>query len=299
MQNIEIYQTLKGVKKPQDVIEYFLSTLLLTNRRWSFYVNWEKVLQLVGKYKVELGILEAVLDASEEEFFKTLKKYPEVIKVFPRLLAVRDDKFSVLEDPIKQKFFDYDFSKPPKNDEELEKFVKFWQESGLASALKEVKNLRDYFFGVEVGSDTNARKNRGGTEWETLIEPLITQIAKKNGYKIEVRKKFEKVMKNLGFDAPQNLSRNMDFIVYKGNKFVDIEANYFSGSGTKLEVPGAYVNRTFKEGFTLSLFLFTDGLGWKSANHRMEEFFDIFPCVTNYHMAKEGVLESALKKYLD
>lgn len=299
MQNIEFYQKLEGVKTPQNVIEYFLSTLLLTNRRWSFYVNWEKVSELVNKYKVELGILEAVLDSSDEEFFKTLKKYPEVIKVFPRLMAVRDDKFSVLEDPYKQKFFDYDFTKQPKNDKELTKFVRFWKQSGLAAALKEVKNLRDYFYGVEVGSDTNARKNRGGTEWETLIEPLIKQVAKKRGYGVEVRQKFEKVMKKLGYDVPQNLSRNMDFIVYKGNKFVDIEANYFSGSGTKLEVPGAYVNRTFKEGFTLSLFLFTDGLGWKTAKHRMEDYFETFPCVTNYQMAKEGVLETALKKYLE
>lgn len=299
MQNFEIYKKLKGVSKPQDAIEYFLSTLLLTNRRWSFYVNWAKVTELVNKYKVELGILEAVLDSKDEEFFKTLKKYPEVIKIFPRLLAVRDDKFSVLEDPLKQKFFDYDFSKAPKNDKEIAKFVRFWKQSGLANSLKDIKNLRDYFFGVEVGSDTNARKNRGGTEWETLIEPLIKQIAKKNGYKVEVRQKFEKVMKKLGYNVPQNLSRNMDFIVYKGNKFVDIEANYFSGSGTKLEVPGAYVNRDSKEGFKLSLFLFTDGFGWKTAKHRMEDFFETFPCVTNYQMAKEGVLEAALKKYLD
>lgn len=158
--------------------------------------------------------------------------------------------------------------------------------------------MRDYLYGVEVGSDTNARKNRGGTEWETLIEPLIKQIAKKNGYGIEVRQKFEKVMKNLGYDVPQSLSRNMDFIVYKGNKFVDIEASYFSGAGTKLEVPGAYLNRTFKEGFSLTLFLFTDGSGWKTAKHRMEDYFDTIPCVTNYQMAKEGVLKTALKKYL-
>ncbi len=35
MQNFEFYKKLKGVSKTQDVIEYFLSTLLLTNRRWS------------------------------------------------------------------------------------------------------------------------------------------------------------------------------------------------------------------------------------------------------------------------
>lgn len=105
-------------------------------------------------------------------------------------------------------------------------------------------------------------------------------------------------MSGLGLDVPHDLRRNFDFLVYKGNKFVDIEANFFSGSGTKLEVPGAYVDRKFDQGFSLSVFLFSDGMGWNSAKARMEEFFTKFPCIVNYNMAKDGVLEAALIKFL-
>lgn len=295
-----IYSAIEKVESITGAVEYFLSTLLLTNRRWDFYVNWDKVAELTRKYKIELGILEAVLESSDEEFFKVVKKYPEVVKVFPRLMAVRDDKFSVLVNPLKTQSLEFDFNKLPKTDKEINHFVKYWKDSGLKSALKDVKNLRDYLFGVEVGSDTNARKNRGGTEWESLIEPLIREIAERNGYEVAIRQKFESLLKKLGHEAPPSeLARNMDFIVYKDNKFVDIEANFFSGPGTKLEVPGAYTNRTLDKGVTLSLFLFTDGLGWKTAHHRMEEYFEKFPCVVNYQMAKDGVLEKALKKYLD
>lgn len=298
--SLDIYNSISEDNSIDNIVEYFFSTLLLTNRTWAFYVNWQKVANLVAEFKVELSILEAVLDSTDEEFTRIIRKYPEVVRVFPRLMAIRDDKFSVLENPVSRKFVNYDFNKLPNSDKEVLSYVNYWKNSGLKLALKEVSNLKDYLYGVEVGSDTNARKNRGGVEWEVLIEPIIREIAVRNGYEVVVRQKFEKLLKKLGQNKPpQELSRNMDFIVYKGNKFIDIEANYFSGSGTKLEVPGAYVNRSFDQGFTLSLFLFTDGLGWETAPHRVREFFEKFPCVVNYQMAKEGVLEAAIKKYLD
>lgn len=298
MNDLSSYKIIDGVNSIDDAIEYFLRTLMPTNRRWSFYVNWPKVSNFLNQYKIEIGILGAVLKSDDEEIKATIKKYPEVVKIFPRLIAVRDDKLSILEDPDKHIYLDYDFSKLPKTEEEIEKYFIFWKNSGLASALSSIKSLSDYYFGLEVGSDTNARKNRGGTEWEDLVEPLIRSIAKKNGYKIEIRKKFEKIMKPLGYNVPKELERNIDFLVYKGNKFVDIEANYFSGSGTKLEVPGAYVNRNFNKKFHLSFILFTDGLGWTTAKPRIREFFGKFPCVTNYQMAHDGVLEKSLKRIL-
>jgi type II restriction enzyme len=297
--NIDIYKRIKGINDINDVVKYFLSTLLITNRGWGFYVDWDKVLDFVEKYKIELGILEAVLQSDVKEFFETIKKYPEVIRVFPRLLAIRDDKFSIIENPDTRRYLNFDFTKLPETDIEIYEYIDFWRKSGLATVLKEVKNLRDYYMGVEVGSDTNARKNRGGVEWEKFVEPLIMQIAYKNGYQVKIRQKFEKVLRDLSFkEPPMELRRNMDFIVYKGGKFVDIEANFFSGGGTKLEVPGAYVNRTFSQGFTLSLFLFTDGFGWMSAKSLMQDYFNKFPCIVNYKMAKEGVLEAGLKQVL-
>ena len=298
MPDLSIYRSINGAKSINDVVGYFLNTLLPTNRRWNFYVDWTKVANFVEHYKIEIGILGAILKSNDREIAATIKKYPEIVRIFPRLIAVRDNQLSILEDPNKHIYLDYDFTKLPKTSGEIKKYVIFWKKSGLADALREIKNLHDYYFGLEVGSDTNARKNRGGTEWEDLIEPLIKSVAKNNGYKVEVRKKFENVMQNLGYVVPKELERNIDFLVYKGNKFVDIEANYFSGSGTKLEVPGAYVNRNFNQKFSLSFILFTDGLGWTTAKPRIQEFFEKFPCVVNYQMARNGILENGLKNIL-
>ena len=45
-----------------------------------------------------------------------------------------------------------------------DRIIEYINETGLADILKNksVKNLVDYVFGIEVGLDTNARKNRGG-----------------------------------------------------------------------------------------------------------------------------------------
>ena len=296
--NLSVYQSIPSHDSVEAVSDYFLSTLLPTNRRWGFYVDWNKVGRLAEEFKVELGILGAVLKAGDAELTSTIRRYPEVVRVFPHLLAVRDSSMVILEDAERSIYTNYDFSRPPQNADEIKKCVIFWKKSGLADALQNVRNLHDYYFGVEVGSDTNARKNRGGTEWEGIIEPLIKSIAARHGYTVEVRQKFERIMDELGYHVERDLERNMDFLVYKGNKFVDIEANFFSGSGTKLEVPGAYVNRQAKGDYSLSFILFTDGPGWLTAKSRLHEYFTKFPCVTNYKMATQGVLETALQRLL-
>jgi len=55
--------------------------------------------------------------------------------------------------------------------DEPEKIYSFLLETGLDEVFKnrKIKNLCDYVFGVEVGLDTNARKNRSGTNFAKLI----------------------------------------------------------------------------------------------------------------------------------
>ena len=55
------------------------------------------------------------------------------------------------------------------------------QETGLFDLLSKskIKSLQDYVTGVEVGLDSNARKNRTGTVMENIIENYIQSA----GYK--------------------------------------------------------------------------------------------------------------------
>lgn len=52
-----------------------------------------------------------------------------------------------------------------------EKIYEFFCETGLDKVFTsgKIKNLYDYVFGVEVGLDTNARKNRSGKNFARII----------------------------------------------------------------------------------------------------------------------------------
>ncbi|MCD8212476.1 MAG: type II restriction endonuclease, partial [Campylobacter sp.] len=80
------------------------------------------------------------------------------------LIAVRDESTSLIAkngDLVMLKSY---FENP-------HKIYEFFCETGLCEIFKDGKitNLCDYVFGVEVGLDSNARKNRGGKNFAKII----------------------------------------------------------------------------------------------------------------------------------
>ena len=59
----------------------------------------------------------------------------------------------------------------------IEDYIKFMRESGLFNLLQNhiINNLYDYVLGIEVGLDSNGRKNRGGHLMENLVEKYIIE----------------------------------------------------------------------------------------------------------------------------
>lgn len=55
-----------------------------------------------------------------------------------------------------------------------EEALSFLKESGFLELVsnRNIKSIPDYFIGVEVGLDSNGRKNRSGTSMENLVEFL-------------------------------------------------------------------------------------------------------------------------------
>ena len=84
------------------------------------------------------------------------------------LIAVRDKNTDVIE-------ANGELTKLGKYFKSPEKIYEFCQESGLDKIFTDgkVKNLHDYVFGVEVGLDTNARKNRGGANFSRTISEYL------------------------------------------------------------------------------------------------------------------------------
>lgn len=143
---------------------------------------------------------------------------------------------------------------------------------------KQIKNLVDYVFGVEVGLDSNARKNRGGH----IMENLVANIFDKNGVQYEQEvyyTQFPEIVNALGAD-----NKRFDFVVKAKDKTYLIEANFYTGGGSKLnEVARSYSELAPKinavPGF--EFVWITDGIGWESARNKLEEAFTHIPSVYN------------------
>ena len=153
---------------------------------WDYFTNFEKVKLNVQKVKVELNILNSLIGEEniEEEFINLICEYPKTRQALPLLIAVRKDKlndtpiitdiYTLMAENKKYIFYD-DITENIKYE-----LLIFFRESGLKDIFKNkyIKNLVDYCFGVEVGFDTNARKNRTGTLMENIVSNYLDKFCK-------------------------------------------------------------------------------------------------------------------------
>ncbi|WP_198305444.1 type II restriction endonuclease [Arcobacter vandammei] len=276
---------------------------------WNYFTDFEKVKINVKKIEKELNLLNYLLGKEniEEEFLSLLEEYPKVRKILPILVAIRSDKLSTtpiitdMETLIPQNKH-YIF-----NDELNENIKKelliFFNESGLKDFFenKSVKNLVDYCIGVEVGFDTNARKNRTGDLMENLVEKYLNTFCNKNknfSFISQATQKRIKEFFNYDIEIDKN-SRRFDFALYDKNinKLYLIEVNYYSGGGSKLKATaGEYVSlHNFLKAQNITFIWITDGLGWNKAKSSLEETFNHNDYVINLEMLKNGILNEICK----
>lgn len=222
--------------------EYIINSLLETIKTYNFFVDWEKIENNIKKIEKRLHILNYLIGKEnfKEEFFELLKEYPEVITVFPILIAVRDNKITILNENMELETLEFK-EKKYLTDEEIERYYKFFKETGLEDLLKnrKIKNLVDYVFGVEVGMDTNARKNRIGDLMENIVKKYIENLCKQNknlDYIFQATK--DKIKQKWGINLTlDKTNRKFDFAVFNKNtkKLYLIEVNFYSGGGSKLK----------------------------------------------------------------
>lgn len=278
----------------------WLSTMRDSIATWRYYTDFEKVYSNVESIKVELNILNSLIGSRniESEFKQLLKDYPKTLKVVPILLAKREKEIKITD---AEGEFLFNFNKPNYS---IEEYTKFMRETGLFDLLEKhiINNLVDYVTGVEVGMDTNGRKNRTGDAMEDLVESYLVKYGLVKGIsyfkemtKSEIEEKF-----NLDLNCISNqgkTEKRFDFVLYVNNHVYACECNFYGSSGSKLnETARSYKNLAIEskqvEGFTFVWF--TDGIGWNTANHNLEETFDVLETIYNLKDLDEGALEKLL-----
>ncbi len=286
--------------------ERFQKTLLPTNRTPDFFVDWNKIHGYVNDLDAEISILSEILGKPnvEELLRKTLDIHPEVLRIFPRMIAYREIQFPVVFNfegksvDLRNLDFERTALSPP-SEIEIDEYMQFTKESGIVELLEYVSNLHDYMLGVEVGMDTNARKNRSGFAMENLLEPLIQETSQNLGYQMKVQNKFKSVPKSI--KVPDGLrERKADFIVHSEERAVNIEVNFFSAAGSKPEeIVDSYINRYNElKSHDWHFIWITDGDRWSSCENQLQKAFKEMDCVLNIEFARAGVLEEALKLFL-
>lgn len=277
---------------------------------WDYFTDFEKVKLNVQKVKVELNILNSLIGEKniEGEFIKLVKEYPNIRKALPLLIAVRKDKLkdmSVIADADtllaeNKKYIFYD-----KIDKHIEnELLMFFRKSGLKDIFQNryIKNLVDYCFGVEVGFDTNARKNRTGTLMENIVSSYLDKFCQENDEFSYIEQATQKRIKekfNYIVKTDKN-SRRFDFALFNkiSNKLYLIEVNFYSGGGSKLKATAGeyqYLN-DFLKNQEIDLIWITDGKGWLTALNPLEETFNHNDYVINLYMLKNGVLSDIVNK---
>ena len=264
---------------------------------YTYYVDFEKIYKNVDKVKVELNILNSLIGSKniEEEFQNILIKYPETLECIPLLLAVRSREIFV-KDEINEYLFKFD-----KMVYSIKDYIKFMRESGLFDLLKNhiINNLYDYVLGIEVGLDSNGRKNRGGHLMENLVESYII----KAGYEKNVNYFKEMYLKDIEKKWNLDLSemsghntstKRFDFVIKTDKQVYVIETNFYSSGGSKLnETARSYkmLAQESKKVDGVTFIWFTDGTGWNSARKNLEETFNELETMYNIDDLENGILE--------
>lgn len=310
MKYSNIFKERLGCANEEELFNYLIDNLTETIRSWDFFVAWEKVMNKVGTVEVVLNILNYLVGKENivDEFKMLVSKYPEITELLPVLLALRDKNIKVLE-PQEDNVFnykEYKFYKKKKYDcDDIEALAEFAEKTGLLAMFqkKNIKSVVDYVIGVEVGLDTNARKNRSGSAMEMITELFIRKICSSNGYRYLTQATSHKIRTNFGYDVSvDKAERSFDFAIDSGEKLYLIETNYYGGGGSKLKsVAGEFTtlfNFLNKETPEHSFIWITDGKGWGTAKRPLREAFDKVDYILNLNMMEKGILEDIISQRL-
>lgn len=194
--------------------------------------------------------------------------------------------------------YTYRFDKPNYT---IDEYATFMHKTGLFDLIGRhiINNLVDYVTGVEVGLDSNGRKNRGGHLMEDLVERYLIKAGYEKGVSYFKEMYIHEIEERWGIDLSAisnngDAEKRFDFVV-KGDKAVyGIETNFYSSSGSKLNETARSYKTITLEARGLDNFKFvwiTDGQGWYKAKNNLKETFDVLEHLYSITDLENGIIK--------
>ena len=277
----------------------WLKTFTDNINNWNYYVNYNTAYKNTTAVKRQLALLNTLKGAEniEEEFKDLVKEYPECLKAIPLLLAVRENVIAITEN---DRCLDFNFNNMNYN---VDLYVEFMQKTGIFELLQShvIGDLIDVGLGINIGLDSNARKNRGGDQMEDLVEFFMKAAGFEKDVTYFKEMYLEEVEKKWGYDlsaisAEGTATKRFDFVAKPRNssEVYICECNCYSSSGSKL-------NETARSFKTISLearhiqhvhfIWFTDGAGWFKTKKNLKETYDVQDDIYNINDLKNGIIK--------
>lgn len=276
-----------------EQFKIFLSQLSETNATLDYFTDFKKIKSNVNKIAIKLNQLNYLIGKEDlnKAVYELYEENPKVFDVLDILIAIRKNKRAkTFNNKGEIILLDTYFETP-------ELVLEFIEETGLAEVFKnkDISNLVDYVFGIEVGLDTNARKNRGGDN----MSKAVSLILDKAGvfYKKEVNNTIFPEIISLGADV-----KRFDFVIKTKKKTYFIETNFYNTGGSKLnEVARAYsdVAPKINQYENYEFVWITDGQGWFTAKNKLEEAYNIIPSLYNLITLEDFIKKIQEEKILE
>jgi len=267
--------------------EDWLKTFRASINDYDYYTDFAKVYENAERLKPEIYLLNSLVGSKniERDFENLLAKYPACLKAIPILLSVRAEEIFCRD-------VNYRFDKPAQS---VEQYKYFMRATGLFDLLQNhiIANLYDYVTGIEVGLDSNGRKNRDGHQMENLVEKFLIEAVvtyHKEMYLADVEKIFELDLSTISAEGTS--TKRFDFVVKNSNNVFGIETNFYASGGSKLNETACSYKMLAEESKNISGFKFvwiTDGNGWKSARKNLKETFLVLNTLYNIKDLENGI----------
>lgn len=276
-----------------------------------FYVDFPKVYVNIKDYELHLNILNTLIGKEniEEEFIDLINKYPEVMQSIPILLATHEQKFDIISIPtyellksisennfevFEEKFISYNFKEL---NHSIKDYANFLRISGLFDLIenRKIKNLVDYALGIEVGLDSNTRKNRSGK----IMEAVVEEFLKLNGINYYPQMKYKEIDEKYGTNLCSigKSTKKFDFVFksINSNDIIVMEVNFYGTSGSKPnETAKSYIelnNDINSLNDKVKFVWITDGPGWISSRLNLEDAYDNIEHLYTIKDLENGILK--------
>lgn len=281
-----------GYNSLDEYNECYYDNLMLTNKTYTYFVNWENSKLILNKYKEEIEILNSLSNFKgnvELKLKELIMTNSRIVELLPLLLSEKIKTYpSFVLDTETESFREFDFRSENISTKNVDAIISFANKTGLLDLVTQEIDLYSYLLGVYVGNDTNTRKNRSGKIFEVLVGRKLNRILDPEYEIVEQDPNFSLSKSK----AKRRVNRHDFVIYYEGKPVMVIESNFYNDTGSKPStISREYVLNNEEAKTQNVLFVWvTDGQGWKKMRRTLDFAMERIDFILNFNMLERLLL---------